>query len=72
MEFTHVYQEQRYHPHTFFKKNMEDISPFCGVTNIPVLDSGGVSFGFQSRSGQPYSCLEEAYVCNPDILRTKI
>ena len=39
------------------------MKPFCGTTVIPMFwTSGDVSSGFQSQSGQPYSCLAEVYV----------
>ena len=48
--------------HHFFKKNLEDMSLFVG-TLIPLFwISSDVSSGFQSQSGQPYSCLAEVYV----------
>ena len=43
----------------FLKKKIEDIIPFCGATDTPVMN---ISFGFQSQSGQSYSHLVEADV----------
>ena len=42
----------------FFFKFLEDMSPFCGATDTPVLDSGDVSSGLQSQNGQPYLSLQ--------------
>ena len=46
----------------FYKKILEDISPFCGATDTPVWTSSDVSSGLQSQSGQPYLHLAEMYV----------
>ena len=43
---------------TFFKKILENVSPFCGATDTQFWTSGDVSSGFQSQSGQPYSCFD--------------
>ena len=45
----------------FFKKFLEDISPFAGPL-IPLFWTSGNFSWFQSQSGQSYSCLAEAYV----------
>ena len=45
----------------FFPKFLEDISPFAGPL-IPLFWTSGNFSGFQSQSGQSYSCLAEAYV----------
>ena len=48
---------------TFFKKKLEDISPFCGATDTPVFwTPGDVSSGFQNQSRQPYLHLADAYL----------
>ena len=39
-----------------------DTSPFCGVTDTSVLDFWWHLLWFQSQSGQPHSCLAEAYI----------
>ena len=36
---------------SFFLKILEDMSPFCGATDTPVLDFGDVCPGFQSQGG---------------------
>ena len=41
---------------------LEDISPFCGATETPVLDFWWCILWFQSKSGRHYLHLAEAYV----------
>ena len=64
--YYHLHRKQEgglaYEQSCFFlkKKYLENISPFCGVTDTPLFwTSRGVSSGFQSQSGQPYSRLAE-------------
>ena len=38
---------------TFFRKIFQDISPFCGVVDIPVCTCGDVCSGFQSHCPSP-------------------
>ena len=47
----------QYHPilYSFLKKNLEDLSPFCGAIDTPVLDYGDVCPGFQSQ-GRSLTC----------------
>ena len=44
----------------FFKKKLEDISPFVGSLIALFWTSVDVSSGLQSQSGQPYWYLAEA------------
>ena len=47
---------------SFLKKKLVDPCPSV-VPLIPLFQtSGEVSSGFQSQSGQPYSCLAEPYM----------
>ena len=52
----------------YILKVLETISHFCRGTDTPVWTSGDVSFGFESKKGQSYSCSVEAYVLHvPEI-----
>ena len=47
----------------YLKYFLLDMSPFCERPLIPLFWTfGDISSWFQSTSGQPYSCLTEAYV----------
>ena len=63
----HLDQSMKKKEQNLFKKNLVDISTFCGDTDIPVLDYTDVCPVFQSQGGFP--CLRALSLAHKGFLR---